>query len=89
MIENLILTALFGVAWVMLLEKWEIDDYMNTHRVFYRFWPGEPCLLCRAFWFGCLGFVLLVAVPYGAFIVIPFAAIPLQSILQKLTKPKI
>lgn len=78
MILNLILTALCGEAGVLLFEKWKVDDYMNTHPFWSIFWPANPCLLCRAFWFGCFVFATLTLVPISVYFFVPFAAIPIQ-----------
>lgn len=78
MLLNLILTALCAVAGVMLFEKWGVDDYMNTHRIWSKFWTNDPCLLCRGFWFGCAVFALLSLIPATVYVFVPFAAIPAQ-----------
>jgi len=66
------------------MDKWQVDDYMNTHPVWSRYWPAEPCLLCRGFWIGCLAFVMLQLLPETVYVLLPLAAVPIQVILTKL-----
>lgn len=81
MLTNLILTALVGAAGVILAEKWKIDDYFNTHGFWCKYWPAEPCLLCRGFWIGDVAFLLMTFVPESTYLFVPLAAIPLQVLL--------
>jgi hypothetical protein len=78
MLLNLIITALMGATGVILFEKWEIDDYMNTHGIWCKYWPANPCLLCRGYWFGWVTFIILTLIPYSIYVFVPLAAIPLQ-----------
>ncbi|WP_020603250.1 hypothetical protein [Spirosoma spitsbergense] len=87
MFLNLLLTALVGAAGVILCEKWKIDDYFNTHGYWCKYWPAEPCLLCRGFWMGCAVFILLTLLPYSVYLFVPLAAIPLQVLLIRFYKP--
>lgn len=84
MLLNLLLTSLGGVTGVLLLEKWQVDDYMNTHPVWSRFWPAEPCLLCRGFWVGVLCYLALLYVPNAVYVLLPLAAIPAQVLLTSI-----
>ncbi|WP_128547195.1 hypothetical protein [Larkinella soli] len=85
MLIHLLLTILCGSTGVILLEKWKVDDYMNTHRFWSKYWPSNPCSLCRAFWIGYGVFVLLTLIPNSVYLLVPFAAIPIQAILNRLT----
>lgn len=78
MLFNLILTILCGVAFNMLLDKWQVDNYMNTHPVWHKYWPANPCALCRGFWAGCIVFWLLSLFPVALYLFVPLAAIPVQ-----------
>lgn len=82
MIINLILTVLMGTTGVILWDKWKIDNFMSVRGV--RFWPRNPCWLCRAFWIGAICYGVLFFVPQSIYFFVPFAAIPLQIIVSKL-----
>ncbi|RYC70863.1 hypothetical protein [Spirosoma sordidisoli] len=84
MLLALLITALCGTTGVMLAEKWEIDDYMNTHGFWCKYWPAQPCLLCRGFWIGFAVFALLQLIPCSIYVFVPLAAIPLQVWLNKI-----
>lgn len=82
-----LLVTLLSVACIMLLEKWEIDDYMNSHVFWSRYWPRKPCTLCRGFWLGCGWFLLVYLIPSLMFWLIPLALIPVQVLLVSKVLP--
>lgn len=84
-LQLLFLVSLLASASVLLLEKWQVDDYLNAHRFWSRYWPRKPCLLCRGFWLGCGWLALLLLFPALKVWTLPLAALPLQLYLvQKL-----
>ncbi|WP_298609149.1 hypothetical protein [uncultured Spirosoma sp.] len=83
MYQYLVLCSLIGVTGVILVDKWKVDNYMNVRGV--RWWPREPCRLCRAFWFGVICYVSLLLWPSIIYLWVPLACIPIQKIVGKLS----
>ncbi|WP_460639447.1 hypothetical protein [Larkinella harenae] len=86
MILNLILTILCGSAGVILMEKWKVDNFMNTDPFWSVIWPEKPCMLCRGFWIGCMVFTLLCLIPNTIYFFVPLAAIPMQLAFWQIAK---